>query len=372
MIRLVRYIVHRRLSRLVGGTVVGSLPKGWVPAVAEVVPDARVVDHLREVQLGSPASELSFPEPPREFGWFTRSVLLERTSDFDVVDAAVSPRTGLVWLRTGAILGESYGSLEQLMTWGYAAHDLYASPLPRLDTDRPVLPVAGCGYFHLILENLPHLLRAAHRVDELDLLLWSDAPRYVQEVATLLQDEGALGDILRAPAPVLAPRVRIAGRRRGSGQFGREDVAALGAFATRVAARRPSQTPAERIYVTRAGASRSLANETAISAALFRLGFLAVDPGSLSIAQQMTLFRGASIIVGSHGAGLANLAWCAPRSAVIEIHRQERPNDCYARLSHLAGLDYVPIPANPDGTLPVDVLLAAVDRAIARSRDTGV
>ena len=40
---------------------------------------------------------------------------------------------------------------------------------------------------------------------------------------------------------------------------------------------------------------------------------------TLSVAQQMTLFSQAEAIVGAHGSGLANLVFCSPGTAVVEM-----------------------------------------------------
>jgi capsular polysaccharide biosynthesis protein len=73
----------------------------------------------------------------------------------------------------------------------------------------------------------------------------------------------------------------------------------------------------KRIYVTRnAGKTRRLTNEDAVIDVLRPLGFVVVDPGQLSFADQIRLFAGAERIVGNCGAGLTNLVF-APRGVSV-------------------------------------------------------
>ncbi|WP_294536359.1 glycosyltransferase family 61 protein [uncultured Rhodoblastus sp.] len=66
----------------------------------------------------------------------------------------------------------------------------------------------------------------------------------------------------------------------------------------------------KRLYVTRnSGKKRRLTNEEDILALLRPLGFVLVDPGKLSFADQVRTFAGAEQIVGNCGAGLTNLVF---------------------------------------------------------------
>ena len=65
------------------------------------------------------------------------------------------------------------------------------------------------------------------------------------------------------------------------------------------------------------------------------LGFVPIRPETLSLPDQLRLFRAADAIVAPHGAGLTNLGWCRPGCIVLELHM-----DAYAHwfYRHLAGL----------------------------------
>jgi hypothetical protein len=81
-------------------------------------------------------------------------------------------------------------------------------------------------------------------------------------------------------------------------------------------------------------------NEDALIAELERRGFKIVAPGSLSFTEQARLFRGADLVIGSHGAGMTNIAFCEPGAFVYEILPAHYSNACICNLAHICGLWY--------------------------------
>jgi capsular polysaccharide biosynthesis protein len=101
--------------------------------------------------------------------------------------------------------------------------------------------------------------------------------------------------------------------------------------------------PRRSIYVTRGPSAnnRSIVNEPALAELLAARGFESVDPGTMSVAEQIRAFATAEIIVAPHGAALANLIFAGPGAAVVELF----PAGCllpdYWRLaSSVPGLRY--------------------------------
>ena len=102
----------------------------------------------------------------------------------------------------------------------------------------------------------------------------------------------------------------------------------------------PQRSP-RRIYIDRRGSTiRPLVNEDALVAALARIGFVAIKPETLSIADQVRLFRGAEAIVAPHGAGLTNLGFCRPGCVVVELLMDSFANWCFRHLAALMQLNY--------------------------------
>lgn len=103
----------------------------------------------------------------------------------------------------------------------------------------------------------------------------------------------------------------------------------------------PSTHSPRRLYVRRSSTgARRVRNESELRRLLEDLRFTTVDLESLSFSEQVRLFANADVVVGPHGAGLANLAFCRPGTRVVELFARRFTPRCYQYLSAIAGLDY--------------------------------
>lgn len=111
------------------------------------------------------------------------------------------------------------------------------------------------------------------------------------------------------------------------------------------------------VYISRRkDTKRALANEDQVEEAVRAAGGQIVYAQDLSISDQQTLFAGASIFIGPHGAGLANLVWQQRAHRLVEIFPPSTRNDCYGRLAVNLGLSYQYLEANDDGIVPIEEL----------------
>lgn len=97
---------------------------------------------------------------------------------------------------------------------------------------------------------------------------------------------------------------------------------------------------AERLWVSRAGESRSFWNEAELCAVLAASGWTVCQPGRLPLREQVRLFKGARHVAGAAGAGLANLAFAAPGARVTSFTPAAMPETFFWLLSELCGHDY--------------------------------
>ena len=73
---------------------------------------------------------------------------------------------------------------------------------------------------------------------------------------------------------------------------------------------------------------------------LSEMGFSKYKTENLNFFEKIYLFNNANFIIGAHGAGLANLAFCKKGTKVIEIRPKNRTNSLYGRISEINDLDY--------------------------------
>jgi hypothetical protein len=135
--------------------------------------------------------------------------------------------------------------------------------------------------------------------------------------------------------------------------------------------------PRRNIYITRGPSAnnRSIVNEPELLDVLAPYDFVPVDPGQLSVVEQIRAFATAELIVAPHGAGLANIIFASPGSTLVELF----PAGCllpdYWRLaSSVPGMGYRYVsafggPRRPTraGTIvrDIDVDVAAVAATLA-------
>ena len=100
----------------------------------------------------------------------------------------------------------------------------------------------------------------------------------------------------------------------------------------------------EKIFITRSKVSgRYIINEAEVFAELEPAGFKLIKLEELTWSEQINLFHNAKQIISPHGAGLANLVFCAQSPRVIEIFHSKYVHWCFWKLAKLIGADYIPI-----------------------------
>jgi len=127
----------------------------------------------------------------------------------------------------------------------------------------------------------------------------------------------------------------------------------------------------KKIYFKRnVGAERNILNEDAIITILKTNGFEIIDPGVLTIQQQVNLMQQAKIIISAHGAALSNLLFSNDDMIVIELFSPDYfRTDCYYTLSSIRKLNYwyiagsKPYGANwGDIIVPAEVLIKTLQK----------
>lgn len=96
----------------------------------------------------------------------------------------------------------------------------------------------------------------------------------------------------------------------------------------------------DKLYIRRSSTYRHLTNQDEIESALTSNGFKVIDPGVMSVEEQIEAFSNAEIIIGASGAAFANMMWCRPGTKVIIFYSHIRGKmypywDALARIANL-------------------------------------
>ena len=95
---------------------------------------------------------------------------------------------------------------------------------------------------------------------------------------------------------------------------------------------KPDQT--SRLYISRGSeGARGISNESDLISFLESQDFKVVRAEGLSIREQAAMFAAAKVILGPHGAGFSNIAFCQPGTCVIELFNSHIA-PCFWTLSH--------------------------------------
>jgi capsular polysaccharide biosynthesis protein len=100
----------------------------------------------------------------------------------------------------------------------------------------------------------------------------------------------------------------------------------------------PAARGGRRLYVSRSGYGRQAVEEREIERLMREHDFEIYTPSEHD--DQPRDFGEADFVVGPHGAGLANLAFCRPGTRVVEILPTDNAHPFYYSLAVSAGLDY--------------------------------
>ena len=92
---------------------------------------------------------------------------------------------------------------------------------------------------------------------------------------------------------------------------------------------------------------RALLNQEEVASRLEAKGFKAIDPGSMSLEQQIATFRGADEVVGASGATMTNIVFCRPGTKVILLVPGRFPDTFFWFIATHKKLDYTEIRGDP-------------------------
>lgn len=317
---LVIGVLLRRCSMLLGSR---RVPRA---ATATSVETARLESDRVSLHPVGPVEEIERRpapgEPPRH--WV-----------FERGRTAHIPATYVLEVRGGRLVGEfgatvTPGGVLDYQTSGYFGidgwreHPVFLAPLPRTveNVGGTVLSLTtrGCAgnYYHFLYDSIARygLFEEAMPGERLDAVIVPHQARYQRE---LLELAGIRPPYLQPDRTrtYVADRLLVPSTPNQDLDAPRSAVAWL--------RKRLPPTPGadgpRRLYLTRGDKphTRRYVQEAQLWPWLESNGFVRLDPGTLSVQQQIDVFSGAEVVVGPHGAALTNLTFCQPGTRVLEM-----------------------------------------------------
>lgn len=240
------------------------------------------------------------------------------------------------------------------------------------------IPFAATNYYHFITDVLPRVVvLATHRVP----ILVPELPEKHVSLLRLAAPNTSIREMPRLPA-VHGPRLRV--HKLLTLSFARVLAsrpthaltpppllqAARSAVLNRLP---PPESSSVVVYASRKNATlRQFANESLLLQLL--PGAVHFDGTQRDILSAVAIFRSASVVVGVHGAALANSLWCQPTALLIELGFDNAAARHYEHLAAAVGISYKRVLLAPDErtfAAPVVVRILYCYRSHSMTAETG-
>lgn len=187
------------------------------------------------------------------------------------------------------------------------------------------------NYGHWLVDNLPKLalVRALHDLADCDVVV--NEPRS-EAMRRVMLDSLELAGVSEEQVRFVSAVPHRFEQLTIPGTISRHPVTKAPVairFLEEIASAVPP-SDAERIYVSRnLGTRRRLVNEDEALAVLVEHGYRRIDPETLTLREQVALFRGATHVVGNMGAALSNLAFSPGDVRVLALATQTMQHDFF-------------------------------------------
>jgi len=201
------------------------------------------------------------------------------------------------------------------------------------------------NYYHWLIDTLPRLLILREKFPDYLLLMPKSGAPFMKATANILGFKNYLdiekNQILDAHKiiipgqaahtlfhdPVLIQRVQ------------KELLDGLGYI---------KKKPHRRIYISRSTQrKRRVANELDVRDLVKKYNFEIIHFENMTFEDQAALMQEAEVVIGVHGANMANILFMQPKCAVVEMLNANAVNPLYFRLSSYLNLAYYALPCDP-------------------------
>lgn len=189
------------------------------------------------------------------------------------------------------------------------------------------------NYYHFLLECLPKLLQVLCIYPDTLVIVAAKQPRFVEK---FLSSSGL--DFIEVSDGTWNVASLSIAEREPYAPLVKEEISLLRNEFLRG---RSTEKQDRMLYVSRVGSKRSLQNEDSLEQFLVELGFQILRDYDLEdIYKNAEVFSNAAIVIGPHGAGLANIVFCAPGAEIYELATSNWWNPAFSSLALGCGLSH--------------------------------
>ncbi len=199
---------------------------------------------------------------------------------------------------------------------------------------------AAGNYYHWLVDSMPRLLvvKELLKQDNYALLMPENYPKYIRQPLSYLEIKNIT--LIKKNEYLQVENVLLPYYLAGSGHIHPTMVFEVREFFRNKIDLKRTIT-SDKIYVSRGRQkARRVKNEEQVIEVVHQFGFEVIYFEDYTFEEQVTIGKGAKIMVSSHGANLTNSMFMPENAKVLELIRKDRPNFCYWALATVAKQNY--------------------------------
>lgn len=245
------------------------------------------------------------------------------------------------------------------------------APIPdrRLGGTTALLLLPGASnYYHWLHQTLPQIdaIRAAVPEAQIDRWLVRDLPAYSCDILARLGIDLSKVEVA-SEGSAICDRVVVGtlpsmGALDYAGEWPRRLIRDLYLPAESV-------VPWRRVYLKRGdGDRRPILNGDEVEQFLAERGFETRRMEGMSVAEQSQLMAETAVVVAPHGAGLANVVFCAPGTQIVELLPRLWPSPLYGMIAQACGHWHAFVPGTEPSLPALQIRRDAAGTKVSLSR----
>lgn len=284
-----------------------------------------IIDRLKRMKSSLTKSTVSYRN---RFSYCQlKSILLDATKDIHVVNDVVVNPDGFIWKNDSIVDGiVPYYNVKPYIQ-------------PNIGNRIPnalfcASPVNTLNYYHWLIDVMPIFLKGKSIELSYPCITHSPLNRFQREMSTLCNlNLQAIAKPTSVEKLAFIPCWEASYPPKWAIEILQQSFQHIGETSTK---------PWRLLLLDRRKSYRHLLNQEQIFEALQPLGFELLDPGNLTVQEQIAMFREARAVVSCHGAGLTNLIFMQPETLCVEIgYRHKREHQLhYENLARLCQINH--------------------------------
>jgi hypothetical protein len=245
----------------------------------------------------------------------------------------LNPKTGVMWIKKQILEESTVWPVSKLLKWE-------PSPFFYQKVNNTSISLPDNGYYHFVIEDLPRFYEVSKN-QEFNQVIIGKNTKYVIDTLNFLK----INNFIVRKYPVLC-NVLIFSEKNIGGIFNEFDRFELLEFSKEIKATNSNQI----IFIDRKNKQkgyfdRGIKYADIIASKFEKFDISRVYLEDLSFTEQISLIKSAKLVIGFHGAGLANIVWVDHPIKIFEI-TEERIMGNFEHISAVCGHEYTMLKAS--------------------------